>query len=30
VLSQVKRWRFTPPDRPEPVVARLPIPIHVN
>lgn len=30
VLSQVKRWRFTPPDRPEAVVARLPIPIHVN
>lgn len=30
VLGQVKRWRFTPPDRPEAVVARLPIPIHVN
>lgn len=30
VLDQVRRWRFTPPARPESVVARLPIPIHVN
>ena len=30
VLRQVRRWRFTPPERTGPVVARLPIPIHVN
>lgn len=30
VLDQVRRWRFTAPARPESVVARLPIPIHVH
>jgi TonB family protein len=30
VLRQVRGWRFTPPERTGPVVARLPIPIHVN